>query len=306
VACKSLQDPCDAQRQHGNMTDRYVHGYSEREGARLLDQASTLAELLHGDTRYPPGSSVLEAGCGVGAQTAILARNNPGARFTSVDLSPDSLDQARARVLQAGLRNVKFQRADLLDLPFPEGHFDHTFVCFVLEHLPDPARALASLASRLRPGGTLTVIEGDHGSAFFHPDGPEARRAIGCLVELQARAGGDALVGRKLHSLLSGAGLAAVTVSPRTAYADASRPGWVDGFTRNTFTAMVEGVRDRALALGLMEASAWDQGIAQLRRTTEEDGSFCYTFFKGLGVRREPRRGRRRPTRCTGGAPGGG
>ncbi len=59
------------------MRHKYVHGYSDRESARLLDQARTLTELLHGDTRYPPGSSVLEAGCGVGAQTVPLARNSP-------------------------------------------------------------------------------------------------------------------------------------------------------------------------------------------------------------------------------------
>jgi SAM-dependent methyltransferase len=267
------------------MTDDYVHGYSPREGVRLFDQASMLAELLQGDTRYPPGSSVLEAGCGVGAQTVFLARNSPDARFTSVDRSAGSLEQAKRRAHDAGVSNVAFRQADLFDLPFPGESFDHVFVCFVLEHLPDPGRALAALGSRLRPGGTLTVIEGDHGSTFFHPDGASARQAIQCLVELQARAGGDALIGRRLFPLLSGAGLSAVTVSPRMVYVDASRPEWVEGFTRNTFTAMVEGVRDRVLALGLMEARAFDQGIAELRRTSEADGVFCYTFFKAVGVR---------------------
>ena len=48
---------------------RYVHGYSQWESERLRDQAGTLAELLHRDTHYPAGRKVLEAGCGVGAQT---------------------------------------------------------------------------------------------------------------------------------------------------------------------------------------------------------------------------------------------
>ncbi len=51
----------------------YVHGYSAGEETRLQDQATTLTGLLHADTRYPAGSRVLEAGCGVGAQTVILA-----------------------------------------------------------------------------------------------------------------------------------------------------------------------------------------------------------------------------------------
>jgi SAM-dependent methyltransferase len=267
------------------MTDDYVHGYSDGEGVRLLDQASTLAELLHGDTRYPAGSAVLEAGCGVGAQTVILARNSPRARFTSIDPSAESLDQARRRANDADLRNVTFRQADIFDLPFPHESFDHVFVCFVLEHLADPGRALRMLRSSLKPGGTLTVIEGDHGSTFFHPEGPNARRAIQCLVELQARAHGDALIGRKLFPLLTGAGFSAVAVSPRTVYVDASRPEWADGFTKRTFTAMVEGVRERALALGLMEPRAWDEGVAELRRAAGPDGVFCYTFLKAVGIR---------------------
>jgi SAM-dependent methyltransferase len=202
-----------------------------------------------------------------------------------VDVSAESLDHARRRAAEAGVANVSFQQADVFDLPFPRESFDHVFVCFVLEHLAEPARALQLLKSRLRPGGTLTVIEGDHGSTFFHPDGPSARRAIQCLVELQARAHGDALIGRRLFPLMTGAGLSAVDVSPRMVYADASRPRWADGFTRNTFTAMVEGVRERVLAAGLMTPRAWDDGIAELRRAAGTDGVFCYTFFKAVGVR---------------------
>lgn len=267
------------------MRQDYVHGYSDRETTRLLDQASTLTELLHGDTHYSRGSSVLEAGCGVGAQTVILSRNSPEARFTCVDLSADSLEQARTRARTVGVENVEFRQADIFDLPFPEESFDHVFVCFVLEHLAKPGEALASLSSRLKPGGTLTVIEGDHGSTFFHPESPEARRTIECLVELQARAGGNALVGRELFPLLIGAGLKRVTVSPRMVYVDDSRPEWVAGFTKNTFTAMVEGVRDQAIGAGLVDPHTWRKGIEGLYRATAPDGVFCYTFFKGIGVK---------------------
>jgi ubiquinone/menaquinone biosynthesis C-methylase UbiE len=107
----------------------YVHGYSRRENERLLDQASTLAELLHDGTRYPSGSTVLEAGCGVGAQTVTLARNSPEARFTSIDVSPRSLEAARARLSAASIQNVALRQADIYDLPFPEESFDHVFVC---------------------------------------------------------------------------------------------------------------------------------------------------------------------------------
>lgn len=268
------------------VSEPYVHGYGAREYERLHDQAGTLVHLLHHDTTYPAGSRVLEAGCGVGAQTVTLARRSPDASFVACDVSAESLAEARARIDRAGIRNVEFRQADIFELPFAADSFDHVFVCFVLEHLRHPVAALAALKAVLAPGGSVTLIEGDHGSTYFHPDNPDARAAIDCQVRLQRDAGGDALVGRQVYPLLSAAGFDAVRVSPRMVYVDASRPELVDGFTRKTFTAMIEGIRPAALAAGLIEADRFDAGIAALHRTTEADGVFCYTFFKGVGQNR--------------------
>ena len=263
----------------------YVHGYSGREGERLVDQANTLTALLHADTFYPAGSVVLEAGCGVGAQTHALADRSPGATIVSVDVSRESLTVARERIRSAGLTNVRFHQADVYALPFAAESFDHVFVCFVLEHLSRPNEALASLRRLLKTGGTMTVIEGDHGSVYFHPESPYARRAIQCLIDLQARAGGDSLIGRALYPLLVESGFPDVRVSPRMVYVDASRPGLVEGFTKNTFTAMVEGVRERARAAGIIDEDTWEKGVRDLYRTAEADGTFCYTFFKAVATK---------------------
>jgi SAM-dependent methyltransferase len=268
----------------------YVHGRHARESERLKDQAGALVELLHSDTSYPAGSVILEAGCGVGAQTVTLAQRSPKARFVSVDISADSLAQARRATQGAGVTNVQFGQADIFALPFAPESFDHIFVCFVLEHLSRPAKALASLERLLRPGGTITVIEGDHESALFYPDSSEADKAIQCLVELQRRAGGNALIGRQLYPLMVGAGLESVRVSPRMVYVDSSRPDLVDGVTRKTFTAMIEGVRGAAIEAGLTDPDAFDAGIGGLHRTTEADGVFCYTFFKAIGVKSSRKR----------------
>src|SRR6202049_135370 len=113
------------------VSETYVHGYHPRENERLQDQAGTLVDLLHSDTAYPRESLVLEVGCGVGAQTITLAQRSPIARFTSVDISVDSLAEAERRADRAGLTNVEFRHADIFDLPFLSKSFDHVFVCFV-------------------------------------------------------------------------------------------------------------------------------------------------------------------------------
>ena len=268
------------------MTDlEYVHGHSNRENIRLFDQANTLSELLHHDTHYPAGSKVLEAGCGVGAQTIILAKNSPEAQFTSIDISLDSVSKAKALIEGEGITNVTFQIGDIYDLQFDENEFDHIFVCFVLEHLKRPLDALIELKFFLKPGGSITVIEGDHGSAYYHPESANAQRTIQCLIDIQAHIGGNSLIGRQVYPLLVSAEYQEVGVSPRVVYVDGSKPEWIEGFTRNTFNAMVEGVKEQALELGLIDPETWKKGISDLYATANTEGTFCYTFFKGYAIK---------------------
>ena len=264
---------------------KYVHGYDPRENIRLQDQASTLVELLHSDTTYPAGSKVLEAGCGVGAQTITLVKNSPHASFISIDISENSIREAKRKIREAGFSNVNFQQGDIFKLPFETQSFDHLFICFVLEHLAQPVEAINCLKNLLKVGGTITVIEGDHGSTYFYPDSDAANKAIQCQVELQGRAGGNANIGRELYPILKKAGFSSIHVSPRMVYVDSSKPQLVEGFTRNTFTAMIEGVREQSIKSGLIETGIFDQGIKDLYRTTEDDGVFCYTFFKAVSTK---------------------
>jgi hypothetical protein len=48
---------------------------------------------------------------------------------------------------------------------------------------------------------------------------------------------------------------------------------------------MIEGVRERAIEDQIIDAASFDQGIRALHRAAEEDGVFCYTFFKGVAAK---------------------
>jgi ubiquinone/menaquinone biosynthesis C-methylase UbiE len=120
-----------------------------------------------------------------------MAIRRARARIVSVDLSSDSLALARRRVEAAGYGNVTFEVADVYQLPFDDESFDHVFVCFVLKHLRKPVEALRALDRVLRPGGSITVIEGDHGSWYCYPETRAAawERGIADLYRATAAAG---------------------------------------------------------------------------------------------------------------------
>ena len=142
---------------------------------------------------------------------------------------------------------------------------------------------MTALKKVLKKGGTITLIEGDHGSTFFYPYSHYAQSAINAQVKLQSENGGNAFIGRQLYPLLLDSGFKNCKVSPRMVYVDSSKPDFVEGFTKNTFTAMIEGIKEKVHKKAIMEAESFDRGVQDLYRTTQIDGVFCYTFFKGIG-----------------------
>lgn len=264
---------------------KYIHGYSGREALRLNDQATTLNDIIHKDSIFPNMDLVLEAGCGIGAQTKIIATKNPETNFISIDISENSLKEAAETIKSLNINNVEFKQANIYNLPFADETFDSVIICFVLEHLHNPVKALGELKRVLKKEGTIVAIEGDHGSTFFYPDSKYAHLVIDCQVQLQRQNGGNSNIGRELYPLLTSIGFTDISVSPRMVYVDASRPQLVEGFIKNTFTAMIEGIREKAINQGLADSLTFEQGIKDLYRTTEPDGVFSYTFFKGFGTK---------------------
>lgn len=264
----------------------YVHGYSERETQRLEEQSLILEDLLHGGTVFPADSRVLEVGCGVGAQTQILLRRNPGIHLTSVDMSAESVKKARERVEELGYTNVDFRHEDILESKLEPGFFDHLFICFVLEHMEDPVGALVQMMKLLREGGTITIIEGDHSSGKWNPETEASRAAWNGLVRSQQLLGHDPHIGKRLHSLMSEAGIQKLLVEPREVSPNQSDPVLLNGVVNQIITPMVYSAEKPVLANKLVDPEIWSNGLRDLSHVASStQGSFFYSWFKGVGTR---------------------
>ncbi len=261
----------------------YVHGYSERETQRLYEQAEILEDIIHAGTQFPAGSKVLEAGCGVGAQTRLLLKRSSDADYTCIDISEKSLATAKRLKEQACFGNVTFQQENITTLSFADEAFDHIFVCFVLEHLDDPVTALVELKRVLKTGGTITVIEGDHGSCFWHPETPESIAAWNGLITAQRNIGHDPNIGRRLTPLVTEAGLNLQSCVPAWLYADKLKPALRDGMVNHIIVPMVQSAEETILKNKLVPENMYRQGIADLSRVDEiDEGTFFYTWFKAV------------------------
>jgi SAM-dependent methyltransferase len=100
------------------------------------------------------GEAILDVGCGSGYYTRELARRR--AQVTATEYAPASLAQARRNV-GALAADVDFRVEDAQRLTFPDASFDKVLLSEVIEHLPEPERAIAEAARVLRPGGVLVV-----------------------------------------------------------------------------------------------------------------------------------------------------
>lgn len=261
----------------------YTHGYSERETRRLCEQALILEEILHTDTVFPAGAKVLEAGCGVGAQTRLLVKRSPDAAFTCIDISKKSLATAQ-KLQRDGFEKVVFQQGDIHDLDFPDETFDHIFICFVLEHLDDPIAALTGLKRILKSGGAVTCIEGDHGSCFWHPETPESIAAWNGLIAAQRGHSHRPNIGRTLTPLLTEAGFDVQSCKPAWLYADRLKPDLRDGIVNHIIVPMVRASEQQILKENLVDEDVYRQGVADLKRVDQiDEGTFFYTWFKAVG-----------------------
>lgn len=133
----------------------------EKPTAGLLDGFPYDHETLFRYAATPapaPGARVLEAGCGLGLGSWLLARLHPGCSITAFDTDGEAI--AAARELWAGATNLEFVHAP--DGALPGSGWDALVAYELLEHLPDPAAFLAAARAALRGGGLLVGSTPDY------------------------------------------------------------------------------------------------------------------------------------------------
>lgn len=263
-------------------TTGYLHGFSKKEEARLRRQARIVEHRIHGTLPFRRTRQLLEVGSGVGAQTEILLRHFPGLHVTSVEAS--EANQAAARRYLGGQPwlegRYEATRGDGHALDFPADSFDGAFLCWILEHVRDPARVLSEVRRTLRPGSPVVVNEVQNASFLLTPYSPQMLRYWGAFNDHQFELGGDPFIGAKLGNLLQRVGFKEIETHVCTILLDNRRPAERAEFLEFWSDLLLSGC-DELLAAGKVDQETIDGMTRELRDVAgDPDAVFYYSFIQ--------------------------
>lgn len=204
----------------------YLHGFSPVEQERLRRQARFAEHTIYQNVNFSSTKKVLEVGCGVGAQSEILLRRFPDIKLTGIDLSEKQLDAAKVSLGNLAFAKDRFSLLQMSgqDLKFDSESFDGAFICFVLEHVPDPRRVLSEVRRVLSPGGVIYITEVLNSSFFLDPYSPNVWKYWMAFNDFQYDQKGDPFMGAKLGNLLMQNGYRNIETEVKTWFLDNRYP----------------------------------------------------------------------------------
>jgi ubiquinone/menaquinone biosynthesis C-methylase UbiE len=208
----------------------YLHGYSAEERERLHRQARFLEPMVHDRLPFRRRRRLLEVGSGVGAQTEILLRHFPELHVTGVEINEAQIAESQrylATVAWAqadGKARYEIVKMDATKLLFEKDSFDSAFLCWILEHVGDPARVLSEVRRVLQPGAPVVCNEVLNATFFIDPYSPDTLRYWMAFNDHQLAMGGDPFVGAKLGNLLQSVGFRDVETDVKTFHLDYRAP----------------------------------------------------------------------------------
>ncbi len=221
-----------------------------------------------------PGRRILEVGCGLGDDAAALAKRvAPGGSVVAIDGSQAMIDAARER--HRDVAGLSFDVADAAHLPFDDASFDACRIDRVLQHIEDPALAIAEMVRVLRRGGVVVAFDNDWETLTVDSADRALTRTI---LNAWCDRFPSGWIGRRLVPLFLQAGLRDVVIYPKTlVLRELDVADRIYGFI-STADGLVA-----TRAIGRDDADRWSDGL----RTADAEGRFftSYTGFLVSGTR---------------------
>ena len=185
----------------------YIHGFSSTEAPRLVEQAAVLAPAVFEGLDLRKDRTLLEIGCGVGAQTRQILSRWPQLNIHCIDINIYPLLSAVDYLKnEIACNQVTVTVADAEYLPFEANTYDAALTIWMLEHAQHPERIMSEMYRVLRPGGRILLTEVDNSTFGFTPENPVIEGWWQKFNACQQRGGSDPYIGQRLERIARDAG----------------------------------------------------------------------------------------------------
>lgn len=236
-----------ADEQQRGGTSGYVLGMAPVEIERLARQHEiwrSETERTWDDAGIKEGDTILDLGCGPGFTSVdLLARVGTTGRVVAADRSPEATVLLRDRVARENLTQIEVITSDALTLDYAAIDPDVVVVRWLFSFIPDPDALIATIATALKPGARIAIIDYWHYHAIhIEPLGPHFKEIFRKVHASYADSGGSLDVGGQVPQLFAKHG---ITVSSIRSIGGATTTGtpyweWITEFQKLYLPSLVE------------------------------------------------------------------
>jgi ubiquinone/menaquinone biosynthesis C-methylase UbiE len=263
--------------------EKYLHGFTAEEQDRLYRQAQFLENIVYSGIDLSEVKNLLEVGSGVGAQTEILLRRFPRAKLYCIDFSEAQIATAQKRLAGNPVAKDRYsiRQMDATDMAFKSNdQFDGAFLCWVLEHIPQPQRVLSEVRRVLQPGSLVYVTEVLNATFFIEPYSPNVLQYWMKFNDLQYEMGGDPFVGAKLGNMLHSLGFRDIRTEVKTFFLDNRSPGKREEMIAYWTELLLSGMPN-LLKVGYVTEEAAAKVKEEMHRVAKDPNAvFFYSFVQ--------------------------
>jgi ubiquinone/menaquinone biosynthesis C-methylase UbiE len=251
------------------MSEVYINGHqsSVLRSHSWRTAENSAAYLL---SSLEPHMHILDVGCGPGTITVDLATRVPKGQAIGLEDAPEVLEQARATAAEHKVENVRFVVGDVTSLPYPDHTFDVVHAHQVLQHVPNPVKALSEMRRVTKRDGIVAVRECDFSAMAWYPEMDSLSDWQQLHLRVARSKGGEPDAGRRLVAWARQAGFDRSAIKATAGTWCYSTPDerawwsdmWADRMVSSTFAH-----------IAVKEGFATDDGLSRLAQGWREWGT---------------------------------
>lgn len=260
---------------------KYLHGFDPTEQMRLIHQAEFLEPYVYEGIDLDFKERLLEVGCGVGAQSKILLRRFPKLKIDALDISKAQLEVAHKYLKkEIGEKRIQLFQKDAQEFTLDKPKYDAAFLCWFLEHVPDPLKVLKRVRKHLKPGAKIYCSEVFNQTLFIEPYSPSYLKYWFEFNDFQWSIGGHPFVGGMLGHYLKEAGFTDIQTEIRSFHFDSREPERRKEFV-HYFYQILLSAKDALLDAGRVTPEMLKQMDEEVERVMKtRDSVFFYGWMR--------------------------